>query len=167
MTVLRSGQMLMRPLNDKNEFQAGGSENESGAGQLSQESSDREMEGELSEEELAAGVEEFNRAEGVPEFPDNEEAAKIPDLKRPHWLARVISCICGIVFATAIAGLLIDRWPKAVQLSRFLTLIAVLAPTIAIVGHWVFVTHPNQIAEKLAREEQERNPVMADDGRRN
>jgi len=153
----------MHSLDNKNELQTRDVENESGAGEFSRKSPDEEMEEDLSEEELAAEVEESNRAEGVPEFPDDEEAAKTPDLKRPRWLAWIISCICGIVFATAIAGLLIDRWPKAMQLSRFLILIALLAPTMAIIGHWVFVTHPNQIAEKLAKEEKERNPVMGDD----
>ena len=155
----------MHPLDNKNEFQARDVENESGAGELSRESPDEEMEEELSEEKLVAEVEESNRAEGVPEFLDDEEAEKIPDLKRPRWLAWIVSCISGIAFATAIAGVLIDRWPKAVQLSRFLTLIAVLAPTIAIIGHWVFVTHPNQIAEKLAKEKAARNPnpAIADD----
>src|SRR5215471_1487134 len=120
----------MHPLDNKNEFQTRDVEKEPGAREFSRESPDEELEEELSEEELAAEVEESNRAEGVPEFPDDEEAEKIPDLKRPRWLARVVSCIYGIVFATAIAGLLIDRWPKAVQLSRFLIFVGVLAPTI-------------------------------------
>jgi hypothetical protein len=94
------------------------------------------------------------------DFPDQPPR---PELRRTPKIQIVASCIYGIVFATAISGLLIDRWPKAVQLSRFLTLMAVLAPTIAIVGHWIFVTHPNQIAKRLAREKQERNPVMVGD----
>ena len=94
------------------------------------------------------------------DFPDHDPH---PEPRRTPKIQIVYSCICGIVFATAIAGLLIDQWPKAVQLSRFLTLIAVLAPTIAVVGHWVFLTHPNQIAEKLAKEKEARYPVIADD----
>jgi hypothetical protein len=115
--------------------------------------------------------------QGVPDqeffdqnFPDQNFPDQEPSLepRRTPKIQIVVSCICGIVFATAIAGLLIDHWPKdhwpkAVQLSRFIALIALLAPTIAIIGHWVFVTHPNQIAEKLAKEKEARNPAIADD----
>jgi hypothetical protein len=94
------------------------------------------------------------------DFPDLEPVRESP---RTPKIQIVVSCIWGIFLATAIAGLLINRWPKEVQLSRFLILTALLAPTTAIVGHWVFVTHPNQIIDKLAKEEEARNLARAGD----
>jgi hypothetical protein len=87
---------------------------------------------------------------------ENDDAGKAADERRNRRISWVACCLFG-TFAAA-AGLLSGLWPK-LQLTAFLILFAVLVPVLSVACHWVFITHPLQISEKLAAEDRSRRPV--------
>ncbi|HEY5029860.1 MAG TPA: hypothetical protein VIK39_15740 [Candidatus Angelobacter sp.] len=147
----------MRPLDDKKEFQAGGSEDEFRTGSFTQESPDQEMETELSEEELAAEMEPFTPADWkqeIPGYTDQEYEEKLPDHTRASWMSPVVSCLFGTLLGAAIAGGLVGDLPQVRQVRMFFVFLLVLAPLLSCVGYWFFVLRLEIVAKKMQDEQE-------------
>jgi hypothetical protein len=99
--------------------------------------------------------------EDIEQDDENDDAGKAADERRNRRISWVASCLVGIFVAAAVAGPLSGLWPKS-QLTAFLLSFFLLAPLLSIVGRWLFIIHPDQIAKKLQEEDRSRG-IVSDD----
>ena len=95
---------------------------------------------------------------------ENDDAGKAADERRNRRISWVASCLVGTFVAAAVAGGLTGLWPLKWHTTAFLISFFLLAPLLSIVGRWLFLTHPDQIAKRLQEEERSRGIVDDDDG---
>ena len=95
---------------------------------------------------------------------ENDDCGKAADDRRTRRISWVASCLVGTLVAAAVAGGLAGLWQPKSQITAFLISFFLLAPLLSIVGRWLFLTHPDQIAKRLQEEERSRGIVDDDDG---